>query len=233
MALTLEQQDAVWERWGNGEPVRVIARAVCCNREAVRRLLAVAGGIRPAARSRAPLRLSLTEREEISRGLAAGDSARAIATRQQRLTRNTEVHRALQPKGPYGPRQARARLSRCHATAGAIGFPPANFKHSLTLFSKFFASFPHGTCSLSVSRQYLALDGIYHPLQAALPSSPTRQERIVRPRATTAQDSHLLRYPVPRDLSGGRGRWRISRLQFRRRGLRIGGVSSARFIRHY
>ena len=34
----------------------------------------------------------------------------------------------------------------------------------LTLFSKFFSSFPHGTCSLSVSHRYLALDGIYHPL---------------------------------------------------------------------
>ena len=148
------------------------------------------------------------------RGAHRSPAPRAIATRQQRLTRNTEVHRALQPKGPYGPRQARARLSRCHATAGAIGFPPANFKHSLTLFSKFFASFPHGTCSLSVSRQYLALDGIYHPIQAAIPSNPTLQGRIVRPRTATAQDSHLLRYPVPRDLSGGRGRWRLSRLQF-------------------
>ena len=48
------------------------------------------------------------------------------------------------------------------ATLGATGFPLADFKHSLTLFSKFFASFPHGTCSLSVSHQYLALDGIYH-----------------------------------------------------------------------
>lgn len=76
MVLTLEQQDAVWERWRAGEPVRVIARTVRCTREAVRRLLAVTGGIRPAARSRAPLRLSLAEREEISRGLAAGDSAR-------------------------------------------------------------------------------------------------------------------------------------------------------------
>ena len=43
-------------------------------------------------------------------------------------------------------------------------FPFSNFRYSLTLFSKFFASFPHGTCSLSVSHQYLALDGIYHPL---------------------------------------------------------------------
>ena len=43
------------------------------------------------------------------------------------------------------------------------GFPYNDFRHSLTLFSKFFASFPHGTCSLSVSHPYLALDGIYHP----------------------------------------------------------------------
>ena len=90
----------------------------------------------------------------------------------------------------------------------------SDFRHSLTLFSKFFASFPHGTCSLSVMSQYLALDGIYHPLQAAIPSNPTLQGRIVRPRTTTVQDSHLLRYPVPRDLSGGHGRWRLSRLQF-------------------
>lgn len=81
MALSFDQQDAVWERWRAGEPVRVIARAVRCSREAVRRLLATTGGIRPAIRSRAPLRLSLSEREEISRGLAAGDSARTIASR--------------------------------------------------------------------------------------------------------------------------------------------------------
>ena len=42
-------------------------------------------------------------------------------------------------------------------------FPFNNFTYCLTLFSKFFSSFPHGTCSLSVSRQYLALDEIYHP----------------------------------------------------------------------
>ena len=99
-------------------------------------------------------------------------------------------------------------------STGSIRFPPNNFKHFLTLFSKFFASFPHGTCSLSVSHHYLALEGIYLPIQAAIPSNPTLQGRIVRPRSATSQDSHLLRYPVPRDLSGGRGRWRLSRLQF-------------------
>ena len=50
----------------------------------------------------------------------------------------------------------------CQEKTAAPSFPPNNFRHFLTLFSKFFASFPHGTCSLSVSHQYLALDGIYH-----------------------------------------------------------------------
>ena len=50
------------------------------------------------------------------------------------------------------------------STAHPISFPFNGFTHCLTLFSKFFSSFPHGTCSLSVSCQYLALDEVYHPL---------------------------------------------------------------------
>ncbi|KAK7287615.1 hypothetical protein RIF29_00899 [Crotalaria pallida] len=60
-----------------------------------------------------------------------------------------------------------------------IRFPPDNFKHSLTLFSKSFSSFPRGTCSLSVSRQYLALDEIYRPIGAAFPNNPTRRQHLV------------------------------------------------------
>ena len=65
------------------------------------------------------------------------------------------------------------------ASPAPIRFPPGNFKHSLTLFSKSFSSFPRGTCSLSVSRQYLALDGIYRPIGAAFPNNPTRRQRLV------------------------------------------------------
>ncbi|KAI3670299.1 hypothetical protein L2E82_53907 [Cichorium intybus] len=61
------------------------------------------------------------------------------------------------------------------ASPAPIRFPPDNFKHSLTLFSKSFSSFPRGTCLLSVSRRYLALDGIYRPIGAAFPNNPTRQ----------------------------------------------------------
>ena len=66
-----------------------------------------------------------------------------------------------------------------HHTTDFIRFPFNNFKYYLTLFSKFFSSFPHGTCSLSVSCRYLALDGIYHPFRTALPSNSTRWKNVV------------------------------------------------------
>jgi IS30 family transposase len=47
----------------------------------VRGVLRASGGIRPAVRSRDPGRLSVEDREEISRGLAAGESCRRIASR--------------------------------------------------------------------------------------------------------------------------------------------------------
>ncbi|XLR35673.1 hypothetical protein S83_063573 [Arachis hypogaea] len=75
--------------------------------------------------------------------------------------------------------QRRRSTSDRGASPAPIRFPPDNFKHSLTLFSKSFSSFPRGTCSLSVSRQYLALDGIYRPIRAAFPNIPTRRQRLV------------------------------------------------------
>src|SRR6266508_5532301 len=44
------------------------------------------GGVRPVLRHRGELRLSLAEREEISRGLAAGLSLRAVAAGLGRAT---------------------------------------------------------------------------------------------------------------------------------------------------
>jgi hypothetical protein len=75
-------------------------------------------------------------------------------------------------------------------------FPFNNFTYCLTLFSKFFSSFPHGTCSLSVSRQYLALDGIYHPFRAAFPNNSTRRERITKALVICAKDGIVTLYDV-------------------------------------
>ena len=85
--------------------------------------------------------------------------------------------------GPHPESIGRPALHRSTSDRGAspipIRFPPDNFKHSLTLFSKSFSSFPRGTCLLSVSRPYLALDGIYRPIGAAFPNNPTRRQRLV------------------------------------------------------
>ena len=49
----------------------------------------------------------------------------------------------------------------------------------LALFSKSFSSFPHGTCVLSVSNWYWALDGIYHLLCAPIPRNVTFRKHTV------------------------------------------------------
>jgi hypothetical protein len=86
-------------------------------------------------------------------------------------------------------------------TLETIRFPFNSFRYSLTLFSKFFSSFPHGTCSLSVSHLYLALDGIYHLLWAAFPSNSTQRKRIVHTsRPEQRREYHPLCCPFPRDL---------------------------------
>ena len=65
------------------------------------------------------------------------------------------------------------RRKHIQTNTGRKPFPFNDFRYFLTLFSEFFSSFVHTTCSLSVSRQYLAFDGIYHQLRAAVPSNST------------------------------------------------------------
>ncbi len=74
---------------------------------------------------------------------------------------------------PYPVPATYPRLSQQDAVTELNRFPFNNFKDCLTLFSKFFASFLHSTCSLSELQQYLALDGRYHPFWVAIPRNPT------------------------------------------------------------
>jgi hypothetical protein len=57
--------------------------------------------------------------------------------------------------------------------------PFQQFQALLTLFPKSFSSFPHGTCLLSVSNQYLASDEIYHPICAPIPRNVTLRTHAV------------------------------------------------------
>src|ERR671913_2278188 len=78
-ALSPAEVDEVWRRWRSGQAVKVLAREMRRHPSTVRDLLKRTGGIRPVPRRRGELRLSLAEREEISRGLAAGQSLPTVA----------------------------------------------------------------------------------------------------------------------------------------------------------
>jgi IS30 family transposase len=116
----------IWDMREAGVPVKRIAKHLGRQNSSLRTFIAGAGGRRPSARERCALRLSLAEREEISRGLAAGLSFRAIASGMGRSASTIcrEVHansgrakyralpadrgaqrRVLRPK--------RAKLARC------------------------------------------------------------------------------------------------------------------------
>ena len=64
-------------------------------------------------------------------------------------------------------------------TAGSFSLPFQQFQALLTFFPKSFSFFPHGTCLLSVSKLYLALDEIYHPICAPIPRNVTLRRYTV------------------------------------------------------
>jgi IS30 family transposase len=73
------QKALMWERWREGESLQTIAQLFDRQHGSVRGILLRSGGIRPPARRRAARALALAEREEISRGVTAGQSVRSIA----------------------------------------------------------------------------------------------------------------------------------------------------------
>ena len=79
------QKALMWDRWQQGESLHQIASLFDRHHSSVRNILAEHGSIRPPPRRRSARVLSLAEREEISRGLAAGRSIRAIAALLGRL----------------------------------------------------------------------------------------------------------------------------------------------------
>ncbi len=121
-----EEKKTIWEMREAGVPVKRIAKHLGRQNSSLRTFIADAGGRRPSARERCELRLSLAEREEISRGLASGLSLRAIARGMSRSasTISREVnanggrskYRAL-PADRQAQRRAlrpkRAKLASC------------------------------------------------------------------------------------------------------------------------
>ena len=77
--LSEATRDAIWKLRARGLSDREIGRRLGLPRGSVSNHLARTGGIRPRARRRLERCLSFEEREEVSRAIAGGQSARAIA----------------------------------------------------------------------------------------------------------------------------------------------------------
>jgi transposase, IS30 family len=131
--FSAEDRETIWDMREAGVPVKRIAKHLNRQNSSLRQFIADHGGTRPSARERSELRLSLEEREEISRGLAAGLSIRTIAAGLERspstVCREVNINggrkkyraltadrgaesRALRPK--------RAKLAQCRRLRGAV-----------------------------------------------------------------------------------------------------------------
>ena len=119
--FTSAEKMELWDRWQRGESLKAIGRAFGKPSSSIYYQVAPHGGIRPAPRRRSRLALTLPEREEISRGIAAHQSARSMARLLGRSA--STVSRELSRNGGYdryraAPADEKAwvrarRLKRC------------------------------------------------------------------------------------------------------------------------
>jgi hypothetical protein len=79
--LSAAGKKELWERWRAGESISDIAQALQKPAGSIHGMLEATGGFSPPERRRRRCALTPAEREEISRGLATGESLRAIARR--------------------------------------------------------------------------------------------------------------------------------------------------------
>lgn len=79
--MSWTEKNELWARWRRGESLRDIARALHRVSSSVYDAIGAEGGIAPRPSRRSRLALTTTEREEISRQLALGQSLRTIGSR--------------------------------------------------------------------------------------------------------------------------------------------------------
>ena len=77
--FTTAEKTELWDRWQRGESLKAIGRAFGKPSSSIYFQVSPHGGIRPSPRRRSRLALTLSEREEISRGIAVHRSARSMA----------------------------------------------------------------------------------------------------------------------------------------------------------
>ena len=101
---TEADKSLMWDRWQRGESLHSIAQHFGRSHSSIQGILSRSGGIRPPERRRSSRSLTLADREEISRGLAAGRSLRSIALRLGRAP--STISRELNRNGGLGSYRA-------------------------------------------------------------------------------------------------------------------------------
>ena len=96
---TPEQKNEIWDRWQRGESQSSIGRLFDRESSSIFGLLSPSGGIRPAPRTRSKFALTLSEREEISRGIVSQLSLRTLASQLQRSP--STISREINRNGGY------------------------------------------------------------------------------------------------------------------------------------
>lgn len=93
--LSAAQKAELWQRWKQGQSLSEIGRALGKHAGSIHGVVSSNGGFIPSRRRRTRWALTLAEREEISRGLATGNSLRQIAAQLGRppSTISREIHR--------------------------------------------------------------------------------------------------------------------------------------------
>ncbi len=112
--VTAVERLEIRARVAAGERIDAVAASVRRSRRLVQRVVGRAGGLPPRRSVRSVLRLSMAEREEISRGLRAGESFRRIAAGLDRSP--STVSREVGANGgrrPYRAHLAEDRAIRC------------------------------------------------------------------------------------------------------------------------
>jgi DNA-binding CsgD family transcriptional regulator len=104
--LSVQEQEELWRRWRQGESLRLIARQMGKRGPSVRAFVLQTGGVQQHLPRRGLRCLSMAEREEISRGVAAGEPCRQIAARLGRAP--STVSRELTRNGGRGRCRAQA-----------------------------------------------------------------------------------------------------------------------------
>jgi len=94
-----KQRAEMWDRWQRGDSLNEIGRAFDRPSSSIFGQLSPTGGIRPPSRKRSPIALTLSEREEISRGLVVGDSIREVAETLNRSP--STISREINRNGGY------------------------------------------------------------------------------------------------------------------------------------